>query len=61
MRDGPLAELPDKGFIGYQEKHGDASISFRIIRIKALAKRAGNLQGKEALDKRRCVAFVDGA
>ena len=29
----PFAELPTKGFIGFQGKHGDSSISFRNIRI----------------------------
>jgi hypothetical protein len=30
----PFAELPTKGFIGFQGKHGDSSISFRNIRIR---------------------------
>lgn len=30
----PFAELPTKGFIGFQGKHGDASISFRNVRIR---------------------------
>lgn len=32
----PFAELPTKGSIGFQGKHGDASIYFRNIRIKEL-------------------------
>lgn len=32
----PLAELPTKGYIGLQGKHGDAAIHFRNIRIRAL-------------------------
>ncbi|MCG2462776.1 DUF1080 domain-containing protein [Flavobacteriaceae bacterium F89] len=32
----PFAELPTKGSIGFQGKHGDASIYYRNIRIKAL-------------------------
>ena len=32
----PFAELPTKGSIGLQGKHGDSSISFRNVRIKAL-------------------------
>lgn len=32
----PFAELPTKGSIGIQGKHGDSSISFRNVRIKAL-------------------------
>jgi hypothetical protein len=32
----PFAELPTKGTIGLQGKHGDASISFRNVTIKAL-------------------------
>jgi len=32
----PFAELPTKGTIGLQGKHGDASISFRNVRIKML-------------------------
>jgi hypothetical protein len=34
----PLAEMPTKGFIGFQGKHGDSPITFRNIRIKSLAK-----------------------
>lgn len=34
----PLAEVPTKGRIGFQGKHGDAPIWFRNIRIKPLAK-----------------------
>jgi len=30
----PFAELPTKGAIGFQGKHGDASISYRNVRIK---------------------------
>jgi len=30
----PVAKLPTKGFIGFQGKHGDSSISFRNIRIR---------------------------
>jgi Domain of Unknown Function (DUF1080) len=33
----PLAEVPTKGRIGFQGKHGDAPIWFRNIRIKPLA------------------------
>ena len=29
----PFAELPTQGFIGFQGKHGDSSISFRNVRI----------------------------
>lgn len=32
----PFAELPTKGAIGFQGKHGDSSIRFRNIRIKEL-------------------------
>ena len=32
----PLAELPTKGYIGLQGKHGDALIWFRNVRIKEL-------------------------
>lgn len=32
----PLAEMPTKGRIGFQGKHGDATIWFRNIRIKSL-------------------------
>lgn len=32
----PFAELPTKGSIGFQGKHGDSSITFRKIRIKNL-------------------------
>jgi hypothetical protein len=32
----PFAELPTKGTIGLQGKHGDASISFRNVKIKPL-------------------------
>ena len=32
----PFAELPTKGSIGIQGKHGDAAISFRNVRIKAI-------------------------
>ncbi len=32
----PFAELPTKGSIGFQGKHGDSKISFRNIRIKQL-------------------------
>lgn len=32
----PFAELPTKGAIGFQGKHGDSSISFRNVRIKEL-------------------------
>lgn len=32
----PFAELPTKGTIGFQGKHGDSSISFRNVRIKSL-------------------------
>jgi hypothetical protein len=32
----PFAELPTKGYIGFQGKHGDASIWFRNVRIKEL-------------------------
>jgi len=34
----PLAEMPTRGRIGFQGKHGDATIWFRNIRIKALEK-----------------------
>jgi hypothetical protein len=34
----PLAEMPTKGRIGFQGKHGDATIWLRNIRIKPLAK-----------------------
>jgi len=34
----PFAELPTKGRIGFQGKHGDATIWFRNIRIKELTK-----------------------
>ncbi len=34
----PLAEMPARGRIGLQGKHGDATVWFRNIRIKALAK-----------------------
>lgn len=30
----PFAELPTKGYIGFQGKHGDASVSFRNVRIR---------------------------
>ena len=30
----PFAELPTKGAIGFQGKHGDSSISFRNVRIR---------------------------
>lgn len=30
----PFAELPTKGFIGLQGKHGEASISFRNVKIR---------------------------
>lgn len=30
----PFAELPTRGFIGFQGKHGDSSVSFRNIRIR---------------------------
>ena len=30
----PFAELPTKGHIGFQGKHGDSSISFRNVKIK---------------------------
>jgi hypothetical protein len=32
----PFAELPTKGSIGFQGKHGDSSITFRNVRIKEL-------------------------
>ncbi|MDR2860003.1 MAG: DUF1080 domain-containing protein [Mediterranea sp.] len=32
----PFAELPTKGYIGLQGKHGNATVWFRNIRIKAL-------------------------
>ena len=32
----PFAELPTKGSIGFQGKHGDSSVSFRNVRIKVL-------------------------
>ncbi len=32
----PFAELPTKGSIGFQGKHGDSSISFRKVRIQEL-------------------------
>ncbi|MDF1576744.1 MAG: DUF1080 domain-containing protein [Bacteroidales bacterium] len=32
----PFAELPTKGYIGFQGKHGDSSITFREIRIRKL-------------------------
>jgi hypothetical protein len=32
----PFAELPTKGSIGFQGKHGDSSITFRNVRIKDL-------------------------
>jgi hypothetical protein len=32
----PFAELPTKGSIGFQGKHGDSSISFRKVRIREL-------------------------
>jgi hypothetical protein len=32
----PFAELPTKGFIGFQGKHGDATIWFRNIKIQEL-------------------------
>lgn len=32
----PFAELPTKGFIELQGKHGDASISFRNVQIRNL-------------------------
>ena len=34
----PLAEMPTKGRIGFQGKHGDATIWFRNIRIKPIEK-----------------------
>lgn len=34
----PLAEMPTKGRIGFQGKHGDATVWFRNIRIKSLGK-----------------------
>jgi len=34
----PFAELPTKGYIGFQGKHGDATIWFRNIKIKELDK-----------------------
>lgn len=34
----PLAEVKPKGLIGFQGKHGDASIWFRNIRIKSYAR-----------------------
>lgn len=33
----PLAQVKPKGLIGFQGKHGDATIWFRNIRIKSLA------------------------
>jgi hypothetical protein len=32
----PYAELPTKGYIGFQGKHGNASIWFRNITVKEL-------------------------
>ena len=32
----PFAELPTKGSIGFQGKHGDSSVSFRNVRIRSL-------------------------
>jgi hypothetical protein len=32
----PYAELPTKGYIGFQGKHGEATIWFRNIMIKEL-------------------------
>ena len=32
----PFAQLPTKGSIGFQGKHGDSSITFRNVRIKEL-------------------------
>jgi uncharacterized membrane protein len=32
----PYAELPTKGSIGFQGKHGDATIWFRNLRIRSL-------------------------
>jgi len=32
----PFAELPTKGSIGFQGKHGDSSITFRNVRIREL-------------------------
>jgi len=32
----PFAEIPTKGYIGFQGKHGDATIWFRNIKIKQL-------------------------
>ena len=32
----PFAELPTKGAIGFQGKHGDSSITFRNVRIREL-------------------------
>ncbi len=32
----PFAELPTKGAIGFQGKHGESSVSFRNVRIKIL-------------------------
>jgi len=32
----PFAELPTKGAIGFQGKHGESSVSFRNVRIKTL-------------------------
>lgn len=32
----PFAELPTKGSIGFQGKHGDSSVSFRNVRIREL-------------------------
>lgn len=34
----PVAELPNKGHIGLQGKHGDATVWFRKVQIKALGK-----------------------
>ncbi|MCP4309890.1 MAG: DUF1080 domain-containing protein [Bacteroidetes bacterium] len=32
----PFADLPTKGFIGFQGKHGESSVSFRNVRIMEL-------------------------
>jgi hypothetical protein len=32
----PFSELPTKGYIGFQGKHGDAQIYFRNIKIKEI-------------------------
>ena len=32
----PFAELPTKGYIGLQGKHGDANIFFRNVRIAGI-------------------------